>query len=257
MTPSKFIPIALLSAGLAVTTFSAPAEARRGSRGSRGQSAQVDLKYTFSIFDTTPTESPIADCTTGSMSCLFQDAVADLTIEDLTYQNGGSLNQLTIGSSAKTLFNQAYNPGIPSATSIVQDLSFPSESLGLFAERQGNRITYTISDNLGAPIQVEGAFSSGATDPSLTSPLRAFSVSPVDTSSTDAPDERLVTSISYIVDILRGEETLASGFTLSTDTPFTAIDTTPSKEVPEPASAFGLLAFSAFGATLAKNISKK
>jgi len=259
MNFSRLLPLCFLSTGLLLSSIAESAEARRGSRGSGRESADVDLTYTFSVFDTDIDEVPIAGCAIGSNTCLFGDAVSDLTIDQLDYLTSGTLDEVFIGSSNQSLFAQTYNPGLgfdEYSDDFILDLSFPSSSLSLLSEWDGSTLNYTITDRLGEAIQATGTFSGRNPDEPLSRTLRAFSI----TSTGARPDDRLINSIDYIVDTLRGEVALESGFELQAinsdgeNTPFSPVDTVPTTptEVPEPSSLLGLIAFSLLGIKVSK-----
>lgn len=233
------------------------AEARRGSRGSGATSADVDLTYTFSVFDTTPSEENIPGCVPGSNSCLFKDSISDLFINNLSYLRDGTLDEVFIGTSNQTLFSQTYTPGITDFNPLINDLALLPASLGLRSEWNGSNLIYEIVDNLGETVEVTGRFSVGASLEEETRSLRAFSLR---SESGERPDDRLINSIDFIVDTLRGEESLDSnlipsaGFTAAGEFPFefSNVDTNSTASVPEPSSIVGLFVLSLFGASYAQ-----
>lgn len=266
----KILPVSLAVTSFLLGAFATEAEARRGARGAGRRSADVDLDYQFSIFDTTPSEAEIESCATGSNSCLFRDAVSELTIDKLNYLTTGTLDSLTIGTPALSLLEQDYNPGLGSEdfNSLISNLSFASESLSLLSNWNGSTLSYTITDDTGNPLQAIASFSDRdpVQDPTLTRTFGAFSIS----SNGARPDDRLINSAAYIVDFLRGEEPLAAGFAFVPeaslvgdesveDFAFTSVDTlpegdNPATEVPEPASVIGLLTLSLLSVTSLKRV---
>jgi len=262
MKLNKILPISLISTSLLLSTFITNAEARRGARGAGRRSAEVDLDYEFSIFDTTPAEAAIEGCAVGSDSCLFRDAVSDLTINKLSYLTTGTLDRVTVGTTDLSLLDQTYSPGLGSedVNPLLLDVSFASESLSLLSEWNGSTLNYTIADDAGNPLQAIGSFSGrdSGDEPTESRTFSAFSIS----SSGTRPDDRFINSIDSVVSFLRGEETLAEGFMFvsadavsddsTADFPFDSVDTPPTEdnpatEVPEPATAAGLFMLSLLG----------
>lgn len=256
MTPSKLIPIALLSVGLAITTLSAPAEARRGGRPTTRNTNEIDIDYSFSVFDATPTETPIPNCSFGSNSCLFVDAVSDIEITKLDYGTGGILDKVTIGTPGTTFFEQTFTPGIPATSSVISTPVTSSDSFSLLTSWDGSSLSYTVTDSQGSPLEVK-AFLTGSSSGNMLPFSIGFGLN---TPGGAAPDDRLINSIDYIVDIFSGKESLPTGYTkagIDEELPaFQAVEDNsfdpgkPSTEVPEGSSAAGLLAFGLIGCGL-------
>ncbi|MEO0806368.1 MAG: hypothetical protein AAFY33_08690 [Cyanobacteria bacterium J06643_4] len=268
MTPSKIFPIALLSAGLIVSTVSTPAEARRGSRARTGASSSVDLEYDFSIFDTTPTDAAIG-CTAIANGCLFKDAISDLEITKLRSGdfNPNPIDRAEVGTSLLSLYGPETPPNSDGFGNLTDFPQIFPETLSLTAEllpagpppsgSPQSLARYTITDATGEPLRAK---LSGMQDGAETEFPQDFSFLLYSDGNADTtlPNDGFINSVEFIVDFLRDETDVPSGYYFGREIDSRVavisqkIDDDIAEQVPEPVSTLGLLAFGLLGVCCAK-----
>ncbi|MBE9068725.1 hypothetical protein IQ260_18930 [Leptolyngbya cf. ectocarpi LEGE 11479] len=215
----RLISLTLLTIGLLIGGLPESAEAvgnnqdrigRKGGRATLGDSNLVDLTYSFSISDTTSDGAEITGLCDTEFSCLFENAVSDLTINSLTPIEG-PINKVTIGTEAKLLDSkeEKKGDGYPPKVDFSSDLDFELNSnLNLRSQwdQSTNAMFYSLTDSHDKyePIKLK-------TFRGMSAPVRTFTLGfelfrEPSSSNNQVLDEKLVnnlvTDLAFILDTL-------------------------------------------------------